>query len=103
MSSPGEPTADDGTTSAQNLISASPENLTAPSASDSEEYTSSEEEDTDTDEEEEDEEPALKYERLNSVADLLKNTKDSASALVISGKNMVRSTLLLRVLPRHSH
>jgi hypothetical protein len=47
------------------------------------------EDNEDEDDEDEDEEPALKYERIGgSVSDLLK--KDSASALAISNKIMVR-------------
>jgi vacuolar protein sorting-associated protein 41 len=49
-----------------------------------------EEEDEEDEDEDEDEEPALKYERIGgSVSDLLK--KDSASALAISNKIMVRA------------
>jgi vacuolar protein sorting-associated protein 41 len=47
----------------------------------------SEDEDTDDEDEEEEEEPALKYERIGSIQDLLK--KDSASALAISNKLLV--------------
>jgi vacuolar protein sorting-associated protein 41 len=48
------------------------------------------EEDEEDEDEDEDEEPALKYERIGgSVSDLLK--KDSASALAISNKIMVRA------------
>ena len=48
-----------------------------------------EEEDDEEDEEDEDEEPALKYERFGGAfQDLLK--KDSASALVVSNKYLVR-------------
>lgn len=45
--------------------------------------------DEDTDEEE-DEEPALKYERIGGIQDLLK--KDSASALAISNKLLVNTS-----------
>lgn len=72
----------------EGVISASPENLSAYSISGSEEYPSPEESDN-SDSEEEDQEPALKYERLNTVTELLKNTKDTASVLVVSGQTIV--------------
>lgn len=58
-----------------------------------EEDDDEEEDEDDEDEEEEDEEPALKYERIaGSVPDLFK--KDSASALTVAGKQMVRTSSL---------
>jgi len=64
--------------------------------------TSAEPEDESLDEEDEDEddtEPTLKYRRLTgSLPNLLK--KDSASALAISGKTIVR--LILRECTKHS-
>jgi hypothetical protein len=58
-----------------------------------EEDEGEEEEDEDEEEEDEDEEPALKYERFGGAfQDLLK--KDSASALAVSSKFLVRDVIL---------
>jgi vacuolar protein sorting-associated protein 41 len=48
------------------------------------------EEDEEGDEDEEEEEPALKYDRLGGIQELLK--KDSASALAISNKFLVNTS-----------
>ena len=104
MSSPEAASADSNHTHVEepcakqdndDLVADSPENMSEESAAheveDAEEESDDddEEESEDESEEEEDEEPALKYERIGgSVGDLLK--KDSASALAISNRLMVR-------------